>query len=133
MRVEIRGIIDYGNLNSERIVIDVLEDCNIGHYMVMHTYYTQHGMPSNKIKTIYIFPSQPMKRGDVIVLYTKEGKNFFMEKGGTMEYTFHWGEKECIWSDGGDCILMVHYDSLYHKKISDVITYSKEGMQHKIL
>lgn len=133
MRVEIRGIIDYGKPESERIIIDALEDCNIGHYMIMHTNYTHQERPSNKIKTIYIFPSQSMKKGDTVVLYTKEGRNSMLEKSGKMEYSFYWGLDKCICNNTEDCILIVHFDSLIHKKINDVISYSEAGTHHKLL
>lgn len=132
MRVEIRGIIDYGKPNSERIIIDVLEGCNIGHYMIMQTNYTHHERPSNKVKTIYIFPSQPMKAGDIVILYTKEGKNSMLEKGGIVEYSFYWNLDKCIWNNTEDCILIVHFDNLLHMKINDVIS-SEAKTHHKLV
>jgi hypothetical protein len=132
MRVEIRGIIDYGKPESERIIIDVLENCNIGHYMIMQTNYTHHERPSNKIKTIFIFPSQPMQKGDTVILYTKEGKNSMLEKGGKIEYSFYWNMDKCIWNNMDDCVLIVHFDSLTHKKINDVASCAEPGVHHKL-
>lgn len=125
MRVEIRGIIDEGIHNSEKIVVDVLEDCNIGHYMILHTNYTHHEKPSNKIKSIYIFPSQLMKQGDTVILYTKEGKNSMVEKAGKMIYSYYWNLNQCIWNHAEECVIIVHFDNLLHKKIGDILSCSE--------
>ena len=118
MRVEIRGIIDSGILDSERIVLDVLEDCNLGHYILFDTSYTHHDKPSNDIQHTYKFPTQQARMGDVIVLYSKDGKNSIHEVKSEIVYSFYWNLNDCVWQNN-DCALIAHFDSFTHKKVND--------------
>jgi len=117
MRVEIRGVIDYGILDSERVVLDILEDSNIGHYMLLDTSYTHHNKPSRKIQHTYKFQNQQVKEGDIVILYTKAGKDSIQQNSYAITYSFYWNLDSCVWGNADDCALIVHFDSFMHKKV----------------
>lgn len=48
MKIKIQEIKDRGN-DEERIVLRVLEDCNLGRYLVLDTTFDKNGNISNKI------------------------------------------------------------------------------------
>lgn len=117
MKIKIRGVVDFKKQPSEKIVLDVLENCDIGEYLIFDTTYTKDGKISNKLRHSYWFPDQIVKKGDIIVLYTKEGSNTStINANGTRNYFYYWNLKNSVWNDEGDCALLMHIDKWTHKK-----------------
>jgi len=110
MRVEIKEIIDHGH-NDERIVLSVLADDDIGKYIVMDSTYTLSGGVSNKVRHPYWFPDKNVRKGDLVVLYTKKGKQSdkVKEDKSTVHF-FYWDLDIHVWNDDGDCALLFHID-----------------------
>jgi hypothetical protein len=72
MKLKIRRIDDNGNLDGERVIIDVKEDgANLSSYILLDTTYFDDGNVSNKHRHSYWFPNQPTEKGDVICVYTR--------------------------------------------------------------
>ena len=110
MEVKIRTIIDHGH-NDERIVLDVSEDTDIGGYLVLDTTYTSSGSVSNKVRHPYWFPDKKVKKGDVVVLYTRKGtKSDKSNTDGSTTFFFYWGLDNNVWNNDGDCALLLHVD-----------------------
>ena len=87
MRIEIRGVIDYGNYQSERMVFDVVCDCNLCKYNLNTN--TNHS---------YSFPAIIGKEGDVIVLYTQQGNDYQIKEKDHTIYYLYWNQNDCIWN-----------------------------------
>ena len=121
MKVTIREVVDFGTHDSERIVLDVNEDTDIGEYFVLDTTYTARGKVSNKVRHPYWFPDLLVVKGDVIVLYTKKGEtnNKLINSGHNTMHFYYWGLSSSVWNDDGDCALLVHADQWTHKKANE--------------
>lgn len=118
MKAKIRNIIDHGH-NDERIIIDILANIDIGEFLVLDTTYTSSGKVSNKVRHPYWFPDQKVKEGDLVVLYTKKGKNNSSVKAdGTTSYFFYWGLDSNVWNNDGDCALLLHIDNWESHKVT---------------
>jgi hypothetical protein len=118
MNAKIRKIIDNGH-NDERILIDILADTDIGKFLVLDTTYTSSGDVSNKVRHPYWFPDKAVKKGDLVVLYTKKGKSSSTEnKDGTTNHFFYWGLDSNVWNNDGDCALLLHVDEWLSHKVS---------------
>lgn len=74
MKIKIQEIKDRGN-DEERIVLKVLEDCNLCRYLVLDTTFDKDGNISNKNRHVYAFGDVPVRKGDNVVLYTKVGND----------------------------------------------------------
>ena len=74
MKIKIQEIKDRGN-DEERIVLRVLEDCNLCRYLVLDTTFDKDGNISNKNRHVYAFGDVPVRKGDYVVLYTKVGND----------------------------------------------------------
>ena len=73
MKIETQKIKDRGN-DEERIILRVLEDCNLCRYLVLDTTFDKDGNISNKNnRQVYAFGDMPVRKGDYVVLYTKVG------------------------------------------------------------
>jgi len=60
MKVIIREIKDHGH-SDERIILVVIEDTDIGEYLVMDTTYNSEGTVSNKVRHPFWFPVKKLK------------------------------------------------------------------------
>jgi hypothetical protein len=76
MKLEIREIKDRG-MPNERIVLDVKEDCDLGYYFVFNTKRLPENSISSSIRNPYWLPSKQVKKGDLVVIYTKVGSSSF--------------------------------------------------------
>lgn len=106
MDLSIKYIRDAGNNKLERIVLKVREDCNVGDFMIMDTTYDGDHI-SNKLRHTYWFPDKAVKKGDLVILYSKEGK--ISEKINPSENTshfFYWNLKETVWNKDEDCAVL---------------------------
>ncbi|MBQ3715292.1 MAG: hypothetical protein IJM92_09460 [Fibrobacter sp.] len=106
MDLSIRAIRDAGSKELERIVLRVREDCNVGDFLIMDTTYNGTHI-SNKLRHTYWFPDKDVRKGDLVVLYTKEGK--ISEKvnlSGNTSHFFYWNLKETVWNKDEDCAVL---------------------------
>ena len=108
MNVEIRYIKAPGDLGNERLVLKVLKDCDIGKFLTFDTTYTSDGRVSNRVRHPYWFPDKNVAAGDIVVLYTKVGRQ--SEKSndnGTTSHFFYRGLERTIWNESGDCAIVL--------------------------
>lgn len=118
MKVTIKEIIDHGH-NDERIVLSVKEDTDIGEYVVLDTTYTKDGGVSNKVRHPYWFPDKKVSKGDLVILYTKKGKQSETKNAnGSISHFFYWGLDINVWNDDGDYALLFHIDEWQSHKVS---------------
>jgi hypothetical protein len=98
MMLEISSFANPGVIENERLVIKVLSDLDIGSYAVLSSAVSDEKAPTSGRKAAYWFPDQAVKSGDLIVLYTKSGKNSKKDiSNGHTAHFFYWGYKEPMW------------------------------------
>lgn len=103
MKVKITTVKSKGDFDKELVIMEVLEDCDIGHYMLLDNSYSGNGNVSNKVRHSYWFPDKKVKKGDRITLWTKSGTNTEVKTdNGTPRHRFYWNLKEAVWNDDGD-------------------------------
>lgn len=110
--------------DNERVLMEVIEDCNLSHYLLFVKTYEENGIETNKLRHLYILDSIDVHKGDFVSLYTRqknEGDDYsFKNKKGTTTFQCFWGLKESIWNNEGDTAYLVHYDDWMKKNdISD--------------
>jgi hypothetical protein len=76
MKLEIQQIKDRGKMD-ERIVFIANEDCDIGRYFVFTTKKKNEKVVFTHLTEPYWFPDKLVKKGDLVVLYTKVGNSSF--------------------------------------------------------
>lgn len=108
MKLEIRQVMDYGALDSERVKLIAIEDCNLKHYMIIDTTYTGERTISNKMRHTFWFEPRELIKGDEIVLYTGEdiAKKTKINGGKNKRYTFYWGLGTAVWNNTGDAAVL---------------------------
>src|SRR5262245_4079302 len=98
MNLTIKRVLDIGNINRERVVLGVTRDDEIGNYMIAQGTTTEAGGLSQSLKPLCWFPDNPVKAGDLVVLYTKVGaqkKKVNADK--STSHFFYLGLGKCLW------------------------------------
>jgi hypothetical protein len=98
MKIVIRTIADKGNYEKERLVLKVRADTDIGDYLIMQTGFNDGGVTIGTYQTFW-FPYKSVSAGDLVVLYTKSGKENEKElEQGRCAHFFYWGLGSAIWN-----------------------------------
>lgn len=72
MSLELRSIVAPGDLAKERLTLRAKADLDLGDYLVAQHSYVD-GEPTTEILHTYWFPFKKIEKGDLVVIYTKEG------------------------------------------------------------
>ena len=97
MSAQVISIKDAGDLSNERVVIKIRASLDIGVYLLLCTKF-EDGSVTNEVVNTYWFPDEEIHEGDVVVLYTKGGRDKARQnKSGNKTYFFYWGEKSPLW------------------------------------
>lgn len=123
MQVRIKSINNQGGYEDEYATLEVLEDCDIGGYLLSDSTYTDDGKVSSKLRHVYWFPDKQVKKGDFVRLYTrpfKAGENrSWSNTAGSTTHSFFWGLRTAVWNDAGDCAVLFDIRDWKSKKVGD--------------
>jgi hypothetical protein len=112
MKLSITQIYKRGVQSEERLVMKVLNDTNLTYFVVLDTVYTSPQSVSPSPKRAYWFRSKPVKAGDQVILYTKEGVPSEKKlEDGTTAYFFYWNQKSVLWDKTGNCAVVMEINS----------------------
>jgi hypothetical protein len=102
------SIANPGDLSRERIVFRALSDMNLGQFAVFCCHTDEQGqLYAGDLVATYWFSNTQIKKDDVVVLYTKEGKR--KEKllpDAAMSHFYYWGRAETLWHGGTRAVLV---------------------------
>jgi hypothetical protein len=108
MNVKILRISDPGKKETERIILEVTNDCDIGYYLIGQTHYTAAETVSSKLINTHWFSDEKVKKGDWVVLYSGSGKNSEKKNDdGTTSYFIYWGLASPIFIDDQKSIVVM--------------------------
>lgn len=111
MNISIKYIKYHGDIKKERLVLNVLKDDDIGYYVALDTTFLPDGKVSNLVRHPYWFPDKKIDNGDIVVLYTKEGKESEkINNDGSTSHFFYRGMDKTVWNKDGDCAVILHVD-----------------------
>ena len=99
MKVTIRSVADKGDIERERLILEVSSSTDIGDFALCRAGYS-NGSVTTGIRNTLWFPYKTVSKGDVVVLYTKFGKaNEKIRNDGSTSHFFYWGLKVPIWQN----------------------------------
>ena len=105
---EVKG---HGDASEERVLLTVLNDCNLQYYMISDCTYSGSKI-SNKHRHSKWFSSLEVKSGDRVVLYTRVGKtNKTVSDSGVTWHKIFWNLKTPVWNDDGDGAILIRIRS----------------------
>lgn len=91
MKIKLVEIKDPGNKDKERVILKVLNDTDLGGYMLAVSLEEVDQSISTNLKNVMWMEDQPLKAGDLVVVYTKEGNNGkIANTDGSTSYFYYW-------------------------------------------
>ena len=107
--MKILRINDRGNLEKERLVLkaDAIED--LGHYLIFKTtLLDEGGFSARPDSRVFWLPDRQIKKGDMVVIYSKEGSLSTKEnKDKSTSLFFYWNSKVPLWSKDTDTVVLI--------------------------
>lgn len=108
MKVDVQSVADKGNYTKERIVLEVLSDTDIGDYILFCTGYADETV-TTAIRNTCWFPYKAVHKGDLVVLYTKFGRDSERtRKDGSKSHFFYWGLEHPIWQQENHAAVLLY-------------------------
>ena len=112
MKLLLIAVENEGKLDSERVVIDVAQDCLLSDYILVVSSWTPSSLHS-PAKLNYEFPEQNVKRGDFVFLYTGAGQDSQHENtANTTTYVYYLGVKSTLWQENQSVALLIEVNDL---------------------
>ncbi len=100
MSLEIVNINNKGNASEEYILLKATKTINLINYAVVDRTFDKEGNVSNIFRHFYRFPSQQVKEGEYVSLWTKKGVyQLGKTADGSPVHRFYWGSDAAIWND----------------------------------
>ena len=103
MNLEVRGIENAQDLESERLVLKAKVDLDVGRYVVLRVRTVDERLVAGgNVEAAYWIPDKKVKAGDFIVIYSKSGSSSekLSTDGKTASHFFYWGASQPRWTPG---------------------------------
>lgn len=101
MDLNIERVRDAGILETERVVLRAIKNVDIGDF-VLSAAETRDELPvSGSLVAAFWMPDKDIKRGNLVVVYTKNGnEREKLNENGNRSHFFYWGRNEPLWKKG---------------------------------
>ena len=97
MKIKLVEIKDPGNKDKERVILKVLNETDLGGYMIAVSVEESDQTVSTDLRNVMWLEDQPLKIGDLVVVYTKSGTNGkIVNSDGSTSYFFYWSLSDPI-------------------------------------
>lgn len=118
MDLEIKTVKDKGFLQKERIILVANSNTNAGFYLILDTTFNEDDEPTNLLRNTFWFPDKEVKKGDLVVLYTKAGYDSEMiNNKGNKTHFFYWDLKKTVWNKEEDGAVLIEIQNWSSKKV----------------
>jgi len=100
MSLKISTLQKDGDASNEYILLEATEEVNISNYAIVDRTYNKDGKVSNVHRHFFRFPSQIVKKGECVSLWTGKGTPIEGKtEQGTKVYRYYWGSDAPFWND----------------------------------
>lgn len=109
MQLKILSVHNHGDFEKEHVLLEATADCDVGKYQLCDTTYSAKGNISNKLRHTFWIPDKLIKKGDLVSVWTKTGKDQEAKTdAGRTVHRFFWNLSTAVWNDDGDCAVLQH-------------------------
>lgn len=120
MKIRIKSIVDKGVPDRERLVLRVLQDVDIGDFMLIRTGFEGNHVTTRVVNTFW-FPDRSVSAGDIIVVYSKRGYGKEKEiSDGRTAHFFYWGQDTPLWNNDDVAPVLLHAPEWVSKAPKDL-------------
>ena len=129
MNIEILSVKDAGNKEKERVVLNVVKDADLGDFIIATSVATSDDTISPNLKNVYWLPNKNVKAGDLVVVYTKKGKQRKIEnKDGSISYFCYWDLADGL--DSNEATTVVLFEAAWtNKRVKTEVVKAEEYIE----
>lgn len=121
MSIELRSIVDKGNLSKERLTFRVNSNSDIGDYVILQSGFAD-GEVTTDIHNAFWFSYKPVKKGDLIVLYTRSGSGSVKPlKQSGFAHFYYWGLNSAMWENSERAAVVLYAPKWEAKCVNDLV------------
>jgi hypothetical protein len=108
MNLKLRNVADKGDPKKERLIIRVLNDTDLGEYILLRTGLTD-GDVNIGVESTFWFPDKAIQAGDLVVVYSRAGntQERKADSGRTVHF-FYWDQPKAIWQNRDTGVVLAH-------------------------
>ncbi len=104
MKLEIKYVKDRGT-DKERLVLIDQEDCDIGRFFIFTSTAIGEKI-SPAVKHPFWLPDQKVKKGDLVVIYSRRGENSLRQNENNTTYFYYRGFTDPILTNGNIALIV---------------------------
>jgi len=105
MKLRIDTVHAHGDVNEERVLMTVMEDCDLARYLVMDTTYIGTKI-SNEHRHVKWLPQITAKKGERVCLYSKKGTTAKQTHDEVIWHKLYWNSGTAVWNNTGDAAVL---------------------------
>jgi hypothetical protein len=90
-----------GDLQNEHLVMIALRNCDLGDYVVIHSDFIAGETRLRKPHHIFCLPSRNVRRGDIVVVWTRAHQTTQAEIPVSSPLNLFWGLSKPLWANHG--------------------------------
>lgn len=118
MELQIDRITGHTPPESERLILKVIKETNLGDYMLMDTLREGQELSLVRNRHIFLFPNISVKPGNSVVVYTGKGEDTVITTDQQeIRYSFYWNLSKRLWRKHIGNVYLVKIDSWVSKKL----------------
>ncbi|WP_375209250.1 hypothetical protein [Hyphomonas jannaschiana] len=120
MRIELRSIVGKGDLQKERVTLRVTQDANIGEFVLFQADFNGDEVTTEVRETVW-FQDKPVNKGDLIVIYTRDGAESekILTTGKTAHF-YYLGKTSTIWDRRRVGAVILHAPWWQARQVADL-------------
>lgn len=120
MKLELRSIIAAGDIANERLSLRALDNLDVGDYLVAQSGYIGDN-PTTDFYHTFWFPFKPIQKGDLVVVYTKVGRNRerVLERGNKAHF-YYLDLETPIWTRPDSGAVLLHAPTWQSKTLGEL-------------
>lgn len=108
MNLKIRNVVDKGDPKKERLIIRVLNDTDLGEYILLRTGLTE-GVVNIGVESTFWFPDKAILARDLVVVYSRAGNTQEKKReDGTTVHFFYWDQPAAVWQSRTAGVVLAH-------------------------
>lgn len=117
MDIQFYIVKDPGDPEKERVILRVQKNTDLGSYLIAtSTENTDNKTISSELSNVLWLPDQKLQSGDLVVIYTKKGKEGkVVNKDGSTSYFYYWGLSKPIGENRRSTIVLFDSEWCYRR------------------
>jgi hypothetical protein len=117
MNISIKYIREPGSREHERVVLEVTERDDVGRYILARSSLTSDRSISSDLQDVYWLPDQKVEAGDLVVIYTKSGRNKSKQnRDGSSSHFLYWGLPDPMWNERNAVPVLFCIEDWQHRR-----------------